>query len=106
MTHAYVLNLSCPDQLGLVHAVSGFLLEHSGNIEEAAQYNDPATGLFFMRVQFVCAQSHAALSEHLANFAQPYQMRWNLSATAQPMPTVILVSREGHCLNDLLFRWK
>ena len=106
MTHAYVLNLSCPDHLGLVHAVSGFLLEHSGNIEEAAQYNDPATGLFFMRVQFACAQSHAALSEHLTSFAQPYQMRWSLRATAQPMPTVILVSREGHCLNDLLFRWK
>ena len=106
MTHAYVLNLSCPDQLGLVHAVSGFLLEHSGNIEEAAQYNDPATGLFFMRVQFACPQSHAGLSEHLGTFAQPYQMRWSLRATAQPMPTVILVSREGHCLNDLLFRWK
>ena len=52
MTHAYILTLSCPDRLGLVHAVSGFLLEHGGNIEEAAQYNDNATGLFFMRVQF------------------------------------------------------
>jgi len=52
MNSTYVLTLSCPDRLGLVHAVSGFLLEHGGNIEEAAQYNDPATGLFFMRVQF------------------------------------------------------
>ena len=51
----YILTLSCPDRLGLVHAVSGFLLEHGGNIEEAAQYNDPDTGLFFMRVQFSCA---------------------------------------------------
>jgi hypothetical protein len=46
---AYILTLSCPDRLGLVHAVSGFLMEHGGNIEEAAQYNDHATGLFFMR---------------------------------------------------------
>ncbi len=107
MTQAYVLNLSCPDRLGLVHAVSGFLLEHGGNIEEAAQYNDTATGLFFMRVQFACTEhDHAALSERLASFAQPHQMRWSLHATHQPVPTVILVSRDGHCLNDLLFRWK
>jgi len=107
MTPAYVLNLSCPDRLGLVHAVSGFLFEHGGNIEEAAQYNDPATGLFFMRVQFACTEhDHAALSEHLASFAPPHEMRWSLHATHQAVPTVILVSREGHCLNDLLFRWK
>ena len=107
MTQAYVLNLSCPDRLGLVHAVSGFLLEHGSNIEEAAQYNDPATGLFFMRVQFACTEhGHTVLSEHLTAFALPHEMRWSLHATHQPVPTVILVSREGHCLNDLLFRWK
>ena len=107
MTQAYVLNLSCPDRLGLVHAVSGFLLEYGGNIEEAAQYNDPATGLFFMRVQFACTEhGHTVLSEHLTAFALPHEMRWSLHATHQPVPTVILVSREGHCLNDLLFRWK
>ena len=49
MTNAYILTLSCPDRMGIVHAVSGFLLERHSNIEEAAQYNDPATGLFFMR---------------------------------------------------------
>ena len=52
MNHAFILTLSCPDRTGIVHAVSGFLLERGGNIEEAAQYNDHATGLFFMRVQF------------------------------------------------------
>ena len=105
--HAYVLTLSCPDRLGLVHAVSGFLLEQSGNIEEAAQFNDHDTGLFFMRVQFACSQhDHATLKERMAVFAAPYQMRWSLHALAAPMRTVIMVSREGHCLNDLLFRWK
>lgn len=107
MTHAYILTLSCPDRLGLVHAVSGFLLEHGGNIEEAAQYNDHATGLFFMRVQFACDQhDHATLKTRLASFAEPYNMHWSLHATAAPMKTVLLVSKEGHCLNDLLFRWK
>ena len=107
MNHAYILTLSCPDRTGIVHAVSGFLLERGGNIEEAAQYSDPATGLFFMRVQFACnAVNEADLRTQLVSFAAPFQMTWNLHSTIQPMRTVILVSKEGHCLNDLLFRWK
>jgi formyltetrahydrofolate deformylase len=107
MNPVYILTLSCPDRLGLVHAVSGFLLERSGNIEEAAQYNDQSTGLFFMRVQFACSQlSYDELKEQLKSLAQPFEMRWQLHAQAQPMRTVIMVSKEGHCLNDLLFRWK
>lgn len=107
MNPVYILTLSCPDRLGLVHAVSGFLLERSGNIEEAAQYNDQSTGLFFMRVQFACAKlSFDELKAQLTSFAAPFEMRWRLHAQAEPMRTVILVSKEGHCLNDLLFRWK
>ena len=93
--------------MGIVHAVSGFLLERGGNIEEAAQYNDHATGLFFMRVQFACGQlTQDDLRAQLKTFAEPFSMHWQLHATAEPMRTVILVSKEGHCLNDLLFRWK
>ena len=107
MNHAFILTLSCPDRTGIVHAVSGFLLERGGNIEEAAQYNDQATGLFFMRVQFACDQvSEADLRTQLESFATSFGMNWNLHSTTQPMRTVILVSKEGHCLNDLLFRWK
>ncbi len=104
---AYILNLSCPDRQGIVHAVSGFLLERKGNIEEAAQYNDPDTGLFFMRVQFACdAVSQDELRTQLATFATGFDMKWSLHDTTQPMRTVLMVSKEGHCLNDLLFRWK
>ncbi len=107
MNHAYILTLSCPDRRGIVHAVSGFLLQNGGNIEEAAQYNDHDTGLFFMRVQFACDQlTHEELSQQLKGFAEPFQMNWKLHATTQPMRTVIMVSKEGHCLNDLLFRCK
>ena len=107
MSKTYILTLSCPDRLGLVHSVSGFLLERGGNIEEAAQYNDPDTGLFFMRVQFSCVRlTHEDLSSQLNHFAKPLQMKCTLHSTQQPMRTVILVSKEGHCLNDLLFRWK
>jgi formyltetrahydrofolate deformylase len=107
MNRTYVLTLSCPDRPGIVHAVSGFLLERGGNIEEAAQYNDHDTGLFFMRVQFACDQlTFEDLKVQLKFFAEPFKMTWKLHARTEPMRTVILVSREGHCLNDLLFRWK
>jgi formyltetrahydrofolate deformylase len=107
MSDAYILTLSCPDRPGIVHAVSGFLLERGGNIEEAAQYNDHDTGLFFMRVRFACGQlTQDDLRTQLRMFAEGFQMQWKLHDSAQPMKTVIFVSKEGHCLNDLLFRWK
>ena len=107
MPQTFILTLSCPDRLGLVHAVSGFLLERGGNIEEAAQYNDADTGLFFMRVQFVCSRhTHDELLAALQQFAAPYAMQCSLHAQTQALRTVLMVSRQGHCLNDLLFRWK
>ena len=107
MQPAYILTLSCPDRTGIVHAVSGFLLERGGNIEEAAQYNDRDTGLFFMRVRFACGErTEAQLCSDLGALAERFAMQCKLHAAAAPMRTVILVSREGHCLNDLLFRCK
>ena len=107
VTAAYILTLSCPDRPGIVHAVSGFLFERGGNIEEAAQYNDHATGLFFMRVRFACGQLTADdLRSQLNFFAEPFAMDWKLHGAEQPMRTVLMVSKEGHCLNDLLFRVK
>ncbi|MDR0480247.1 MAG: formyltetrahydrofolate deformylase, partial [Burkholderiaceae bacterium] len=80
---------------------------HGCNIEEAAQHNDPATGLFFMRVQFRCPDYTAAqLREQITELAERFALRWRLHERALPMRCVIFVSREGHCLNDLLFRWK
>ncbi len=102
----YILTLTCPDRMGIVHAVSGFLLSHGGNIEEAAQYNDHDTGLFFMRVSFACSLPQTQLDSELATFARGFGMQWKLHAANQPMRTVLMVSQQGHCLNDLLFRWK
>ncbi len=110
MSSTYILNLSCPDRPGIVHAVSGFLFERGGNILDAAQYADDkdedATGLFFMRVSFASAQPAAQLRAELAQLAQGFGMNWSLHEASQPMKTVLMVSKEGHCLNDLLFRWK
>jgi formyltetrahydrofolate deformylase len=107
MKNTYVLTLSCPDKPGIVHAVSGFLMQSGGNIEEAAQYNDHDTGLFFMRVQFACDQaSKDDLAEALKPLATEWSLHFDLYRAKQLMPTVIMVSQHGHCLNDLLFRVK
>lgn len=100
----HILTLSCPDRTGIVHAVTGFLLEQQANIEEAAQYSDADTGLFFMRVQFACEVSLSQLNARFAPMVQRLQLRHAFFDANAPMPTVIMVSKEGHCLNDLLFR--
>ena len=111
MRNAYkntsILTLSCPDKPGIVHAVSGLLLQHGANIEEAAQHSDGQTGLFFMRVQFTSDDlTHIDIDKNLQKLANSWKMTVQLYATAARMPTVIMVSQQGHCLNDLLFRWQ
>jgi formyltetrahydrofolate deformylase len=100
----HILTLSCPDRIGIVHAVSGFLVQHNANIDEAAQFSDPDTRLFFMRVTFDCALSTAEIDRLFNPLAQTLGMRHALHPAMTRMPTVIMVSREGHCLNDLLYR--
>jgi formyltetrahydrofolate deformylase len=103
---SYILTLTCPDRPGIVHAVSGFLMQHGGNIEEAAQVHDTDTQLFFMRVRFECAQGFAPLKNAVAEFAALHGMQASLHDSAKPMRCVLMVSKDGTCLNDLLFRWK
>ena len=104
MSDEFILTLSCPDRAGIVHAVTGSLLERGGNITEAAQYNDQSTGLFFMRVQFTSATGAAELRASFEAVAADFGMKWQIAEADRRMPTVVLVSKLGHCLNDLLFR--
>ena len=106
MSAAYILTVSCPDRAGIVHAITGALLECGGNVTEAAQFNDPSTALFFMRVRFDTDAGEASIADRIAPMAERYGMRWHLAEAGRRMPTVLMVSRLGHCLNDLLFRWK
>jgi formyltetrahydrofolate deformylase len=115
----YVLTLSCPDKPGIVYAVSSFLVQHSANILASQQYGQPETterpdGRFFMRVHF-CVPPHsgaapgqrqAELERGFSWVAEAFHMTWQLHDTAARIRTLIMVSRLGHCLNDLLFRWK
>ncbi|XLZ72203.1 formyltetrahydrofolate deformylase [Massilia sp. SR12] len=105
----YILTLSCHDQRGIVHRVSGFLAEHGCNIIDSAQFGDAETQRFFMRVHFVRddgAVSDAMLREDFAGVAEALGMEWALhDAHAKPR-VMLMVSKIGHCLNDLLFRYK
>ncbi|MEU6306866.1 formyltetrahydrofolate deformylase [Streptomyces chartreusis] len=103
----FVLTLSCPDQAGLVHAVATYLVHHSGNILESRQFDDRLQDRFFMRVHFDVSDPGISLEDLRTGFgavAQAYGIDWRLHDASTPTRTLIMVSRFGHCLNDLLFR--
>ena len=102
----FVLILSCPDRPGIVHAVSGFLVEHGGNIVESQQFGDGLTDRFFMRIGFTTGDGHDAASLHAAfeAVAQRFDMAYELWSAQAPYRTLLMVSKHLHCLNDLLFR--
>ena len=107
MSESFVLTLSCPDRIGIVHAVTGFLMQREANITEAAQYNDPSTGLFFMRVRFSSDDLLPAnLRSDFASVGTDMQMSWGIHSVSDRPSTLIMVSKLGHCLNDLLFRYR
>ncbi|WP_049578884.1 formyltetrahydrofolate deformylase [Streptomyces sp. SBT349] len=102
----YVLTLSCPDRPGIVHAVSSFLFTAGCNIEDSQQFGDRGTGLFFMRVHFsaVGPVTPERLRADFAAVGEAFRMDWQLHPADEKMRVVLMVSRFGHCLNDLLFR--
>lgn len=109
MQHEYILTLSCPDKVGIVAAVSIFLSQHNCNIKDSAQFGDMETGLFFMRVHFKAepgAPEYAALNKDFTGLAERFSMNWNMHRADDKCRMIIMVSRHGHCLNDLLYRYR
>ncbi len=107
--HSFILKLSCADRPGIVHAVSGFLFERGSNILDSAQFGDSHTGEFFMRVHFQQVGGDPGLEGLRAAFAplaDEFSMRWELHDANVKPRVVIMVSKIGHCLNDLLFRYR
>ena len=102
----FVLTLSCPDRPGIVHAVSGYLVDRGANIVESQQFGDRLTSRFFMRIAFTTATptDAASLREAFAPTAERFGMHFELWAADAPYRTLIMVSKHLHCLNDLLFR--
>lgn len=110
MTTTYILTLSCHDMRGIVAAVTGFLATHDGFITESTQFGDPSTSKFFMRVQFSAGAktpAHAALKEAFTQaVAAPFAMEWRMDDAATKARVLIMVSKQLHCLNDLLHRYR
>lgn len=106
-TH-YYLTLSCQDVRGIVAAVSGFITEFDGFIIESAQFGDPSTSRFFLRMEFAAGDntpSYSALKDAFASrIGSKFNMEWQLVETATKPRVVILVTKESHCLNDILHR--
>jgi formyltetrahydrofolate deformylase len=110
MPESYILTLSCTDVHGIVASVAGFLAEHHGFIVESAQFGDASTGRFFLRTEFTSGEH----TPDEASFRQAFQekvaarfgMDWQLHARSTKAQMVIMVSRYGHCLNDLLHRYR
>lgn len=102
----YVLTLSCADRPGIVAAVSTYLFEKGCNILDAQQFDDVATGLFFMRVTFEAQAPQEELRGGFEPIAQRFAMNWIMRDMANLKRVMILVSKFDHCLVDLLYRWR
>lgn len=102
----YILTLSCPDRTGIVYRVTGLLYELGCNIQDAQQFGDEESRRFFLRVHFDLPEETDAelLRESFRSLAESFGMTWQIHDARRRARLLVLVSRQGHCLNDLLFR--
>jgi formyltetrahydrofolate deformylase len=105
---SYVLTVSCRSTRGIVAAISGLLAEKGCNIIDSSQFDDLDTGKFFMRVSFISEEGveRETIATAFAPVAERFGMDWDIFDSAERMKVLLMVSRFGHCLNDLLYRWK
>lgn len=104
----FALTVTCPSTRGIVAAIAAFLAEQGCNITDSSQFDDFETGNFFMRVS-VMSEKDATLEELRERFAETaknFKMDYEFHDEAEKMKVIIMVSRFGHCLNDLLYRWR
>ncbi|MHA7985656.1 formyltetrahydrofolate deformylase [Rathayibacter sp. CAU 1779] len=100
----WVLTLICADRPGIVHAVSGAVVEARGNITESQQFSSSDTGRFFMRLQIESAADGSEFEAALSPVIDRYEMTSTLDVVGRPLRTLVLASTAAHCVNDLLFR--
>jgi formyltetrahydrofolate deformylase len=104
----HILTVTCKSTRGIVAAISGYLAAKGCNIVDSSQFDDFETGNFFMRVSFVSEKgaSGAEIANDFTDIAAPFRMDFRFHASESRMKVLLMVSRFGHCLNDLLYRWK
>jgi len=102
----FTLTLSCPERAGIVHAVTSFLVDHGCDIVEHQQFDDDVRSKLFLRTAFTCASADVdELATAFAAVANEFEMSFDLWDERAPR-ILVMVSKAGHCLNDLLFRWR
>ncbi|SDG23786.1 MULTISPECIES: formyltetrahydrofolate deformylase [Bosea] len=104
----HILTVTCVSRRGVVAAIAGYLAGMGCNISDSAQFDDSDTGRFFMRVGFVSEEAKplSAIAEGFADVARPFDMTFDFRDESEKAKVVLMVSRFGHCLNDLLYRWR
>lgn len=105
----YILTVSCPDAVGIVAAVAGFLAGESAFITESSHFGDPASKRFFMRTVFTIGNGNAAIDAFMHKFsriAERFSMVWGLHDARRKERLLVMVSRFDHCLSDLLYRYR
>lgn len=105
-TENYYLTLTCPNKPGIVAAVSTYIYETGGDIEEAQQFDDKASKRFFMRVSFSCNSDSNTLKAGFVEIAKRFELTWELRAVKDLKRVLIMASKLDHCLVDLLYRWR
>ena len=109
MTNTARLLIACPDARGIIASVAAFLSEHNGNILDADQHTDPQHAEFFMRVEIDLdgfQLDRASFGNAWGSVAGKYRMRWRVYWGNEVKRMAVLVTKESHCLNDLLWRWR
>lgn len=99
----WVLTFVCPDKPGIVHAISGAVVQARGNITESKQFTSESNN-FFMRLQIESDIDRTEFERIISETAKQYQMQWQLDVVGRPMKTLVLASKAAHCVNDMLFR--
>ena len=102
MNEELVITVSCPDKPGITYAITGLLASVGGNILESQQFNDALSELFFVRIRAHVPGGATTISAAFSQLAANHQMQYQISEAAEPMRTLIMASREPHCLSDLL----
>lgn len=100
----WVITLSCKDRPGIVHKLTGAVVAAEGNITELQQFSSRDTGNFFLRLQFASPLARDAILHRIAPVAAELEATWRIDAVGRPIQTLVLVSKAGHCLQDLLYR--
>ncbi|WP_283192510.1 formyltetrahydrofolate deformylase [Rhizobium sp. AN80A] len=105
---SYVLTVSCKSTRGIVAAIANYLADQGCNITDSSQFDDLGTGKFFMRISFISEQgvSQNTLIDDFQPVATKFGLQASLHDAEKRMKVLLMVSRFGHCLNDLLYRWK